>query len=147
MAALEEIIKDNADSTEQLKKLVGRLSDEELRTPMPAGWTISTVLAHLAFWDQRAIILIEKWKREGVSPSPMDMDVVNDVTREVFRAIEPRRAAELVVAVAEEVDKVIAGLTPEMVEAIETKGTTVRLKRAIHRRMHIEEIEKVLGEG
>lgn len=146
MATLEETIKDNASENDHLRKLVERLSDQALRTSMPAGWTVSAVLAHLAFWDQRAITLIEKWKKEGISASPIDADVVNEVTRRLCLAIEPRQAAQLAIALADEIDQVIIDLDPEMVKAISTKGVTVRLNRADHRRTHLVEIEKALQE-
>jgi 7-keto-8-aminopelargonate synthetase-like enzyme len=146
MATLEETIKDNASENDHLRKLVKRLSDEALRTPLPAGWTVSAVLAHLAFWDQRAITLIEKWKKEGISESPIDFDVVNEVTRRLCLAIEPRKAAELAIALADEIDRVIVSLSPEVVEAIQTKEVTVNLNRADHRRAHLGEIEKMLRE-
>ena len=144
MTTLEETIKDNASENDHLRKLVKRLSDDALRTPLSAGWTISAVFAHLAFWDQRAIILIEKWKKEGIGPSPIDLDVINEASRRLCLVIEPRQAAELAIALADEIDQVIANLSPEMVEAIVTKGVTVRLNRADHRRTHFDEIEKAL---
>jgi hypothetical protein len=146
MTILEKTIKDNASENDHLRKLVKRLSDEDLRTPRAAGWTVSALLAHLAFWDQRAITLIEKWKKEEISESPIDFDVVNEVTRRLCLAIEPRKSAEFAVSLADEVDKAIADLTPEMAEAILTKGTTVKLNRADHRRTHLGEIEKALQE-
>jgi hypothetical protein len=146
MTTLEETIKDNASENDHLRKLVKRLSDEALRTPLSAGWTVSAVLAHLAFLDQRAIILIEKLKKEGISPSPIDLDVINDASRRLCLAIEPRKAAELAIALADEIDRVIMDLDPGRVEAILTKGTTVKLNRADHRRTHLGEIEKVLQE-
>jgi len=144
MYAIFEIIKDNARGNAHLRQFVESISDEELCLPMEAGWTVSAVLAHLAFWDQRAIMLIDKWKKEEVGPSPIDTDVVNEATRVLCLAIAPRRAAELAVALAEEVDRVIAGLTPEMVESIQARGTTVKLRRADHRRSHLGEMEKTL---
>jgi hypothetical protein len=144
MNMIEEMIKDNAQENAHLRKLVERLNDDDLDIPLEAGWTISAVLAHLAFWDQRAITLIGKWKKEGVGPSPIDTDIVNEATRSLCLAIQPRKAAELAVALAGEVDKIIADLAPEMVEAIQAKGTTVKLRRADHRRTHLAEIEKAL---
>jgi hypothetical protein len=144
MDTFDEIIKDNARENALLRQLVEELSDEDLRMPMEAGWTVSAVLAHLAFWDQRAIILIDKWRMEGVGPSAMDTDVVNEAIRPLCLAIPPRQAASLAMRLADEVDKFIAGLTPEMVEAIQVKGTTVKLRRADHRRTHLGEIEKAL---
>ena len=144
MDTFAEIIKDNARENAHLRKLVESLSDENLRLPLGAGWSVSAVLAHLAFWDQRVITLIGKWEKEGVGPSPIDTDVVNEATRRLCLAIPPRAAAGLAVELADEVDKLIASLTPEVVEAIQTKGTTVKLRRADHRRTHLGEIEKML---
>ncbi len=143
MNIIEEIIKDNARENEHLRKLIEHLDEEALAIPLEAGWTVSAVLAHLAFWDQRAIMLIGKWKKEGVGPSPIDTDIVNEATRSLCLAIPPRKAAELAVTLADEVDKLIAGLAPEMEKSIQTKGTTVKLRRADHRRTHLGEIEKV----
>jgi hypothetical protein len=140
----EELIQDNAREYAHLRQVVEHLSDADLGLPLEAGWTVSAVLAHLAFWDQRAVTLIGKWKEEGVGPSPIDTDVVNEATRSLCLAIPPRQAAELAVALADEVDKAIAGLIPGMVEAIRTKGTTVKLRRADHRRAHLGEIEKAV---
>lgn len=144
MNMIDEIIKDNARENVHLRKAVEYLSDEDLCLPLEAGWTVSAILAHLAFWDQRAITLIGKWKKEGVGTSPIDTDVVNEATRTLCLAIPPRMAAELAMALTDDVDKVIAELTPELVEAIQTKGTTVKLKRADHRRNHLREIEELL---
>ncbi len=147
MDTFAEIINDNARENAHLRKLVESLSDQNLRLPLEAGWSVSAVLAHLAFWDQRAITLIRKWEKEGVGPSPIDTDVVNEATRTLCLAIPPNEAAWLAVELADEVDKLIASLSPEMVEAIQTKGTNVKLRRADHRRTHLGEIEKALEGG
>ncbi len=146
MTTIEENIEDNARENDHLKKLVKGLSEDDLRIPMEGGWTVSAVLAHLAFWDERAIKLIEKWVQDGISGSEIDVDVINDVTRMLCLAIPPRKAAELVITVADEIDQLITDLNPEMVEVILTKGTTVKLNRADHRRTHLIEIEKLLQE-
>jgi 7-keto-8-aminopelargonate synthetase-like enzyme len=146
MATIENIIEENARENEHLRELVERLSETDLRIPLEAGWTVSAVLAHLAFWDQRAITLIEKWKQEGVSESAIDVDVVNEATRRLCLAIQPGKAAQLAITTAGEIDQLIMDLNPEMVDAISTKGTTVKLNRADHRRAHLGEIEKVLQE-
>jgi hypothetical protein len=146
MTTIEEKIEDNARENDHLKKLVKGLSEDDLRIPMEGGWTVSAVLAHLAFWDERAIKLIEKWVQEGVSGSEIDVDVINDVTRMLCLAIPPKKAAELAITVADKIDQLITDLNPAMVEAILTKGTTVKLNRADHRRTHLIEIEKLLQE-
>jgi hypothetical protein len=140
----EEIVQENALGNETLRKKVESLSTEDLNTPMEAGWTVSAVLAHLAFWDFRAVTLIDKWKKEGVGDSPMDTDVINEVTRRLFLSIPPEKAAQLVLSAANEIDRVIEALDPEMIEAIRTTGKTVRLNRADHRITHLGEIENAL---
>lgn len=39
----------NDAERKRLKALVERLSDEELKRPMSAGWTVAGVLAHVVF--------------------------------------------------------------------------------------------------
>lgn len=121
------------------------LSAEDLRHPMPAGWSVAAVLVHLAFWDLRALTLIQKWQAEGVAPSPLDTDVVNEATRRLFLAIDGQAAVELACSAAAAVDQAIAQLSPEMVNTIQTVATNVRLERAAHRRLHIAEIQQALA--
>ena len=52
---------ENDAQRERLRALVRRLTDQELGRPMSAGWTIAGVLGHLAFWDQRVLVLLERW--------------------------------------------------------------------------------------
>jgi hypothetical protein len=141
----QSYISENAAAREQLAALANRLSDQQLGHPLEAGWTVSAALAHLAFWDQRALLLIEKWKKEGVGPSPIDVDIVNEVVRGLCLAIPPRAAADLALSAATAIDQAIEHLSPEMVKDLETIGTTVRLDRARHRRLHLDQIKTALG--
>lgn len=145
MTFKQTIISENKSELEHLISLVNRLSDTQLVHPLEAGWTVSAVLAHLAFWDNRALILIEKWKKEGIGPSPIDFDVINEAKRLLCLAIPPRTAAEMAVTYAEKIDDVIAELSPQSFEDIKQNGTTVHLKRADHRKDHLTQIEAALG--
>jgi hypothetical protein len=145
MALDQSYISENAAECEHIRSLANRLTDEELSHPLEAGWTVSAALAHLAFWDQRALILINKWEKEGVGPSPMDIDVVNEATRLHCLAIPPRTAAELAISCAQNIDQAIERISPEMAAEMERIGKTVRLNRADHRRDHLGQIEKTLG--
>jgi hypothetical protein len=144
MPEFDFVAKNNTER-KNLVALARGLSVEDLRHAMPAGWTVSAVLAHLALWDLRALTLIQKWKNEGVTPSPIDTDVFNEATRRLFLAIEGQAAVELACSAAEEVDQAIAQLSPEMVNSIQTIATNVRLERAAHRRLHIGEIQQALA--
>lgn len=139
---------DNARERQRLAALVAGLSDADLARPMPAGWTVASVLAHLAFWDQRALDLLEAWERGGAAPRPLGeagVDWINDASKPLFNALEPRRAAQVTLAIAEAVDRKVARLSDALVEANRAAGHPVNLLRAEHRREHLEEIEHALG--
>ena len=144
MALDQSYISENAAEYEYLRSLVNRLTDQELACPLDAGWTVSAVLAHLAFWDQRALVLIQKWEKEGIGPSPMDTDIVNEATRLHCLAIPPRIAAELAISCAQNIDQAIERISPTMAAEMERIGKTVHLNRADHRRNHLGQIEKAL---
>ena len=134
----------NASERDHLAALASRLTEAELSQSLAAGWTVSGVLAHLAFWDLRALTLLRKWEREGIGPSPIDTDIVNEATRELCNAIAPRVAAQLALSAASAIDEAISHLDAPMLAAVETGGTTVHLERATHRRLHLGEIERAL---
>ena len=139
----------NAKGREQLLALASRLTDKELRLQAGDGWTVSAVLAHLAFYDYRALGLIQYWKKNGVGPSPLDTDIVNDAMKLVLVAIAGREAVKLALAAAEAVDAEIEKLPEELRPGIDVlvKEGKFRLNRGIHREAHIEQIEKALADN
>jgi Mycothiol maleylpyruvate isomerase N-terminal domain len=56
MSVDRTFIAENDAERARLRALVTRLNDADLARPMPTGWTIAAILAHLAFWDQRALL-------------------------------------------------------------------------------------------
>ncbi|BCY17034.1 MAG: hypothetical protein GYA12_10610 [Chloroflexi bacterium] len=145
MADFETIVKKNAESLAEMQDFLSTLTESELSTPMPAGWTVSAVLCHLMFWDQRALTLLEKWEKEDIAYSTIDTDVVNEVTRFLCLAVPAEKAVQLFLQTAEILDKRISRLEPDRIKEIEEKGKNVRLLRADHREMHLADIKKVLG--
>ena len=146
MAADQSYMADNTSERERLRALVARMSDDDLNGPMPAGWTVAAVLAHMAFWDQRVLMLLDRWERTGVEPShePADEHWINDATRALCLAIPPRAAARLAVDSAEATDQKVEGLTPAMRAALEADESPINLRRATHRREHLDEIERMI---
>ena len=139
----------NAAERERLRALVARLGGEDLQRPLPAGWTIAGVLAHLAFWDQRILVLVEQWERRGAESTPRpfrpeDVDWINDSAKALCLALAPRTAAQLAVATAEAVDRRIEALAEDFVGANAGAGSPVNLLRAEHRREHLDQIEAAL---
>jgi len=143
----QTIVSENDAGHEALSRLAARLTDEELGRPLPSGWTVAAALAHLAFWDARAVLLIEKWMQDGIGPSPADTDIINDSARALCLVIPPRAAADLAVKKSAEINRVIEALSPEMIERIQEIGPAVHLTRYEHKRTHLEEIERAVGSG
>ena len=138
------LVLENSKERERLRTLVARITDEELKLPLYAGWTVAVALAHLAFWDQRSVVLMREWKQTNVAASPTDTDVINDALIPFFLAIPPRVAANLALSCAEAIDRELEEASPELITAIEDLGDPHRLNRAIHRKMHLDEIESLL---
>ena len=139
-------VAENEKERERLISLANRLTEEELSLPLGDGWTISVALAHLSFWDQRSLFLLRKWKKTGVvEPSPIDIDVTNDSLLSIWLALPPRAAAGLAVTSAEEIDRELEDAPTELITKIESLGEKFRLYRSIHRKLHLDEIEKILS--
>lgn len=134
----------NARERERMKALVGRLSDADLRRPVGHGWTVADSLVHLAFWDLRAIILMDRFEKDGVTPSPADIDVVNEAVRALGQSIPPRAAAELAADAAERVDRRLEALPDRILEGLGAAGNPFNPFRHVHRAEHLDEIERAL---
>ncbi len=60
MSVDPSVIAENTATRERLRALVPRIDDEELARPLGDGRTIATILGHVAFWDQRVLVLLER---------------------------------------------------------------------------------------
>jgi hypothetical protein len=138
----------NNESRKRLQKLVNEITDEELKLVMyQEGWTIAAALGHLAFWDERRALNLIEWLKNGFKPSginDVDTRMINDALLPFLLALPVRKAAGLAVSCAEKVDKVIEGLSIEVVRKIEEMGDEYALDRNLHRKMHLDEIDKLL---
>lgn len=139
----------NAESRRRLIELTRRLSAEDLARSTDYGWTVAALLAHLAFWDQRVLVILKRWREEGFDPSPIDAMAVNDSLRVICQALEPRAAIDLCLSSAEAVDAALDALTPELTKQMEEHAaatqTQFRMNRALHRDSHLDDIEKLLN--
>jgi hypothetical protein len=136
-------IAQNREQLERLRRLVARLSDDDLRRELPDGWTIADVLAHLAFYDRRAAILLERFGREGVFASPYDYETINAALPHLTRRIPPREIVAEVVAAADAADRAAAA-TPATLAGEIHRLNQVKLARADHRRSHLDDVEALL---
>jgi DinB family protein len=142
-------VAENDRERRRLEALVGKLDDAALSRAMPAGWTVAGVLAHLAFWDQRIVLLSEQLRRGASVPpaEPGNVDWINDAAKPTQLALAPRRAATLAVETARAADQAVATLSDDLLAKNAAAGSPINLQRAEHRREHLDEIEHVLGRG
>jgi hypothetical protein len=147
MAADRSYVAENRAQLERLRALVDRLSDRELASPMDAGWTVAGVLAHLAFWDQRIVVLVDRWADgRGTPPLPSDgaaVDWINDAGKPLCLALPPRVAARLAVEAALAADQRVAAVSDALLAANAAAGSPLSMRRAEHRREHLDEIEQM----
>jgi hypothetical protein len=148
MAADRSYVAENQAQLARLRTLADTLSDQELGEPMPAGWTVAGVLAHLAYWDQRIVVLMDRWGADGRGTPPpandgASVDWINDAGKPLCLALPPRVAARLAVAAAEAADQRVARASDALLAANVAAGSPLSMLRAEHRREHLDEIERV----
>ena len=150
MQADRSYVAENEAQLARLRNLADTLSDRELAEPMDAGWTVASVLAHLAFWDYRIVTLLDRWGADGNgtppdAPGSYDeeaVDWINDATKPLILALAPRVAARVAVDAAVAADTRVAELSEELLAANERTGSYINVLRADHRREHLDEIEQ-----
>ncbi len=135
----------NRVQTRRLKEL-RRLSDGDLRRPVGEHWTVGIALAHIQYWDGRAVGALEAWRRHGL---PLTLwtsgeGVINDVLLPVWGECSPREALEQAIKTAEVLDRIVEDLSPEEAEAVATQRYRV-LDRSMHRSEHLDEVDAALN--
>ncbi len=128
----------------RLKAILDRLTGEDFTRSTSSGWTVIALLAHMAFWDQRILVLLRRWKEKGIDESPVDSDAINDALKPILLALQPSAAVELCLSSAEAADAELEAMTPRLFEQIKASGTHFRFNRALHRNDHLDEIEQLL---
>jgi hypothetical protein len=134
----------NRVQTGRLKAL-RRLSDEELGRAVGEHWTVAVALAHIQYWDGRAVGALEAWRRHGILLTLWSDSeaVVNDLRLPFWRALVPRAALEQAITTAEVLDRIVADLRPDEAEAVAAQRYRV-LDRSLHRSEHLNEIDRAL---
>ena len=146
MAEDRSYIETNTRERERLRTLVEGMSDEDLMAPVNEYWTVAGVLGHMAYWDIRVLVLAEKIHR-GEPWAPGDAepegDWLNDSTRPLIHAIQPRDAAEFALRIAEQADALVAELPLDRMYP-QDPDSPIYAVRAEHRGEHLDELEAFL---
>ncbi|MEX0816858.1 MAG: DinB family protein [Gaiellales bacterium] len=142
-------IAENEAQLRRLRDLLDRLSDEELAHPMEAGWTVASVLAHMAFWDYRIVTQLDRWGPDGRGAPPTyeeeAADWINDAAKPIFLAIPPSIAARVALEAAEAADRAVAGMSDELLAKNEKTGLIINPVRAEHRAEHLDDLERAFS--
>ena len=145
---MDYFAQDNARELQRLRDLAERLSDDDLRRPVNDDWTVAAVLGHVAFWDARAIYLAERFDPATGFPDdvgePENVDWINDSTRALIHAIDPRAVVDLAIRTAEDIDARVLALPADKLWPNDPDSPLNGL-RASHRGEHLDEIEAALG--
>lgn len=143
-----DLVEENDTSRRELGELVGRLDEASFDLEVGAGWTVATVLCHLAFWDQRVLFVLRKWQSAGFEPSrltPLSVDSLNHAAKEIARRVPGPAAAGLALESAAAVDSQVAEIGDELTGRILSAGYERFLRRSLHRREHLQKIQKALA--
>lgn len=133
----------NRASTIRILELTARLTDEQLLHLVGEHWTVAVTLIHLAFWDLRTLDLLDRTEWEGKLSAP-EIDIsVNDFPLPLWKAILPRKAAQLAAEFAEALDKRLEFFPAPLLEEIRAYRERW-VERSLHRNEHLEEIEAAL---
>lgn len=139
----------NEVQRQRLRDLLDRLSDDQLSWPMEAGWTVASVLAHLAFWDYRIVTQLDRWGPAGRGAPPtyeeVAADWINDAAKPIFLAIPPSIAARVVLEAAEAADRAVAGMSDELLAKNDETGLIINPLRAEHRAEHLDDLERAFS--
>ena len=139
----QSYIEQNRASTERIRVLVARLSDEEMQTKVGEHWTVAIALAHLAWWDRRVMYALDMTEHDGKLFILEINIVVNDLSLPLWAAIPPRDAARICIETSEALDKQLEEYSPELLEEIFNYNKRWVI-RALHRNEHLDEVDAAL---
>jgi len=143
MAMDRSFVERNRASTERIRTLIARLSDEEMQTKVGERWTVAITLAHLAWWDRRVMYALDMTQKDGRLFIP-EIDIfVNDLSLPLWAAIPPREAARIAIETAEMLDRRLEEYPPALLEEIYEYNKRWVI-RALHRGEHLDEVDAAL---
>ena len=137
----------NLEGVARLRRLVQGLDDSELTRDVGDGWTISAVLAHLAFWDRLAAERWDHFDRTGrfVDVSDSLLDLINAAALGQWQEVPPRAAADGAVEAAAAFIARISRLSEAAAQEATATGRRFMLDRTLHWYPHLDAIESTVG--
>jgi hypothetical protein len=134
----------NAAARARLEALAARLTEADFQRPIGPDWTVTAALAHLLFWERRALILLDDWHGGWVTSSSIDPEVVNRAALPEWALLPGQTVIERLITVMAEVDRRLEALDDATIAAILTTHSTIAVDRSAHRHEHLEQVERAL---
>lgn len=147
MTSNHAFIERNRASRQRLDAFLDRATEEMMGRKLANGWTVSAVIAHLAFWDRWVVARWDQYDRDGAIETIPDnvLDLGNAAGIAEWSAFSPTQASKLARAAADTVDRRIAALSPAAIAHAQATNRPAMLDRSIHRDPHLDEIDQLLG--
>jgi hypothetical protein len=136
----------NREGLERLRRLES-LSDADLARDTGNGWTVSTVLGHMAFFDRMLLLRWDAYEKDGAfaEMTPNHFDLINGAGAADWSALPPRAAVARCIEAAEGAVARIDALPEKAVAvALETNRVAL-LERILHWNPHLAQIESAIG--
>ncbi|MXX19767.1 MAG: hypothetical protein F4X03_00620 [Dehalococcoidia bacterium] len=142
MNTQDDDLQSNARATTRLRDLVSRLDESAMSRSLGGGWTAAFALVHLAFWDARQDVALQRYMRGDAFPGE---DVTTNATLEAIAPLfDAGEAGAIAVQAAEQLDATLEALTGDQLESLRQTGFAYAIERWRHREDHVAQIEAVL---
>jgi hypothetical protein len=105
---------------------------------------LAITLAHLAFWDRRVMLVLDRTEQDGKLFIPEIDLIVNDIALPLWEALPSREAARLAIETAQALDQRLEEFPPELLQELYDFNQRFVL-RALHREEHLAEVEAALN--
>jgi hypothetical protein len=135
----------NRSQTDRLRALVATLDEGAFGTRLSNGWTVSGMLAHIAFWDRQRLCLMRRWAAGNWCSGSYDGELFNETMRPLLELIPGTLAAGAALHAAEEVDAFLLEVPDDVVARALERPDAPNLDRGSHRGFHLDQIEQALG--
>lgn len=140
-----EYVAENDAERSRLDALAVWLSEDDLQRTLNNGMTVAAALVHVAFWDEYSFALLEQWERTGFATARSDYNVVNAAVGCLASAVPVAAAPAIAQTAAQRVDQKVVSVSDELASTIELNSHDFALRRATHRRVHLDQIERALA--
>src|SRR5215467_4585589 len=83
---------ENTNQTNRLRALSDRISRDWTKE-LGGGWTVGSMLYHVAFWDKVRYVYIKRWMQSGQLSPNLDMENTHSINESV-RALSETLSAD-----------------------------------------------------